>query len=241
MNNTARSLIASALLIAASSAAHAELISLNGYTGSNTIASTNDNIASWSLSRAVNDTAIFLSATFTVGAGTSIDGGDFFAVWANNKDGLGFGIRGQDSNNPVSDVFARPQYSALSELAANQVGSVNLSAGSSFSMLVSFYKTGGTTASVYDGVRVWLNPTAADTASSWDYSFTRSASNSLASITSLGLRGANLDAGDSVTVSNLALGTTFADVSPVPEASTLSMLLAGLGMVGFIARRRMKA
>lgn len=39
---------------------------------------------------------------------------------------------------------------------------------------------------------------------------------------------------------NLAAGTiTFANPAPVPEASTYGMMLAGLGLVGFMARRRL--
>lgn len=39
---------------------------------------------------------------------------------------------------------------------------------------------------------------------------------------------------------NLAAGTiTYANPAPVPEASTYGMMLAGLGLVGFMARRRM--
>ncbi len=56
-----------------------------------------------------------------------------------------------------------------------------------------------------------------------------------------------LQAGDYVTVvasqfgggfGAYALGTS---VSPVPEASTLAMMLGGLGLVGFMARRRRQA
>lgn len=41
---------------------------------------------------------------------------------------------------------------------------------------------------------------------------------------------------------NVAAGTiTFANPAPVPEASTYGMMLAGLGLVGFMARRRLHA
>ncbi|PAS99187.1 MAG: hypothetical protein BSR46_09340 [Candidatus Dactylopiibacterium carminicum] len=71
-------------------------------------------------------------------------------------------------------------------------------------------------------------------------STTATGNSGLSSISTLGLRSANLDAGDSVTVSGLKLGTTLAAVSPVPEASTYAMMLAGLAMMGFIARRRIR-
>ncbi|GAB2902187.1 hypothetical protein GCM10027046_34150 [Uliginosibacterium flavum] len=209
--------------------------------GGGTVGSNSDTIETWTFASPIDATSVFLSSSFLVLATSSIDASDFVGVWLGDKNGPGFGIRGQDANNPVSDVFARPQYNNLGELAANQIGSINLGAGDSFSLLVNFYKTGGTTSSVYDGVRVWLNPTAADTSGSWDFAFTRNVSGSnISSFSSIGLRGNGLDSGDAVIVSGMKIGSSFASVSPVPEASGLAMLLAGLGMMGFIARRRVR-
>jgi hypothetical protein len=43
---------------------------------------------------------------------------------------------------------------------------------------------------------------------------------------------------DILNVSNAALGVSFNSVSPIPEPQTYAMLLAGLGLFGFVARRR---
>lgn len=243
-----KSALAAALALALVSGASAEVIDLTGYSGSTAITTNSNNIASWTLANAAvfgdssSEREVFLSAQFSLAPNTSIGSGEFIGVWLGNMNGPGFGIRGAQSAYNTSDVFVRPQYSDMPELAQNGIGSIDLAAGQSFTMLVSFYKDGAS--SVFNGVKAWFNPTAADTASSFDYSFVRSTGSAyIPSFSSIGLRsvGLNTAAGESVTVSGLTVGTTFADVSPVPEPATTTMLLAGLGMMGIIARRRIRA
>ncbi|KAF7599173.1 MAG: hypothetical protein CGU29_08425 [Candidatus Dactylopiibacterium carminicum] len=103
-----------------------------------------------------------------------------------------------------------------------------------FTLVAQLSKTGGST--TYNSLTVSFY----DAANNLVGSTTATGNSGLSSISTLGLRSANLDAGDSVTVSGLKLGTTLAAVSPVPEASTYAMMLAGLAMMGFIARRRIR-
>ncbi len=85
------------------------------------------------------------------------------------------------------------------------------------------------------------------------FSIVDAATSTVVGVATAGLNGSmvidalNLQAGDYATVVSgdfngsygiYWLSTSVTAVSPVPEASTLAMILGGLGLVGFMARRR---
>jgi hypothetical protein len=82
-------------------------------------------------------------------------------------------------------------------------------------------------------LRPWFNPTASDLANPVA-SF--SCNSGLTALSTLSLRSANLDSGDSILIDNPRLGSTWGDVSTVPEPS--SIVLSALSMFVPMSYRR---
>ncbi|GAB2902752.1 hypothetical protein GCM10027046_34960 [Uliginosibacterium flavum] len=241
MNTSKKSALVAALVVATMSVAQAAELGLspdwsNGTSGNSAlvVSSNSDNLAYRSLDAVFSGNEVFLSVNMALSPSSSFAANDFVSLWLDNAltgahtSVPNFGIKADLSG--TNDVFARSTGTSGSAVSGS-----NLVAGQSFTLLARVYKS--TAAGNYDGIQLWFNPTASDSLASADASF--SGNSGISSFSAIGLRTANLDAGDSVSVSNLKVGTAFADVSPVPEPSTTAMLLAGLGMMGFIARRRL--
>lgn len=248
MKSTAlRSLIAAAVLgsagLSAAQAADAPLLntSFSAISGVNNGDSSAINIGNFS----GND--LYVRATFNLGnltpdgdaSTTANNWPDFVGVWFDNSLTAGAALHTDVPNigilgsNTAGDAMIRLNSSATSVFT----GSV-LSAGQSFTILAHLYKAAGS--STYNMLEGWFNPDASAGSTPSSFSVSLANNTGIGSISYIGVR-SNLGNSDVVSLSNLSVGTTLASVTAVPEASTLSMLLAGLGMMGFIARRRIKA
>lgn len=239
-----KALGAAALSFAALSAHAANPLALSGSLNSLIASGVNEgNASALSFTNgAYSGSDLFLSLTFQLGSSftpntTSATGRtyeDFVGVWldstntGNHTTVPNFGFKGADGAG--NDALIR-----TSTTASDTVRFTNsaLTAGQTFTILVHLAKTGVST--TYNKIEGWFNPTSADTAGTADITLTKNTG--LSSISYLGVR-SNLDTADTVALSSFKVGSSFAAVSPVPEASGLAMLLAGLGMMGFIARRR---
>ena len=232
----------SAALIAGSTLAQAQLATSNWSNGSSlsdtlTVSGNNNNIATATFDTPFSGDQLFISATFTVASGSVLSDNDFLSLWLDN------GVSNADHTNVPNigiksdlsggnDLFVRTTGTAGSALPGSNITNAASSGDYSFTLVGLLAKTAGS--STYNSFSAWLNPGTVLGAAAATFV----GNSGLASISRIGLRSANLDAGDSVSVSGLMFGSSFAQVSPVPEPSTYAMLLAGLGLLGFMVRRR---
>ena len=107
----------------------------------------------------------------------------------------------------------------------------------------------------YDAFEMWVDPTLADpvgdrTASNFGYAIDDTGNTSLNSFSMIGMRSANLDAGDVILIDEFRLGTTMQDVLQgglgepppmVPEPVTMAGLALGIGCLARYIRRRGRA
>lgn len=231
-----------AAALASSGLAQAQLTTSNWNNGSNlgnalSVSGNSSNVATATFDTPFSGEQLFISATFTVAAGSVLSNNDFLSLWLDNgvsnadhTNVPNFGIKSDLAGG--NDLFVRTTGTAGRALAGSNITNAASSGNYSFTLVGLLAKTAGS--STYNSFSAWLNPGTVLGAAAATFV----GNSGLASISRIGLRSANLDAGDSVSVSGLLFGSSFAQVSPVPEPSTYAMLLAGLGLLGFMVRRR---
>lgn len=110
--------------------------------------------------------------------------------------------------------------------------------GDTTTLWAHLYKAGSANYNRYD---LWVNPNGSWTDVLATTPEARSTLGSgLSSISGFGFRTANLSGGDRFTVQSMVISNTV-PVSAVPEPGSISLALAGLGLVGAMARRRRTA
>lgn len=191
------------------------------------VSANNDNLAWRTLDSSYSGTA-YISMLMQVGSGT-VNNNDFVSLWLDSVTTGAhttrpqLGIKGNISGS--NDIFARSTGTAGSFAAGS-----DLLAGQTVLVVGKLSKVSSTTYNQFD---LWFNPVAGDAATP-DASF--SGNSGLSALTILGLRSANLDTGDTILIDDLRLATTWNDVSPVPEPSSLA--LSALGMFVLMSYRR---
>ena len=176
-----------------------------------------DDAAHRTLASAINGDAFYVSLLLNVSG--SLQDNDFGAGWFNSVTGIGLGLKANQGNGSGSyDVFARAKYDA----GAPDAGAYyqNLTIGQTYLIVARFSKTTPGVANPFNEADLWVNPIYASSGSA-NASINQSAPGLSTSVSTLGFRSANLDPGDAVYYDALRIGTTWADVVPVPEPTTV--------------------
>jgi hypothetical protein len=169
---------------------------------------------------------------FLIRNGGGIDNADFLnfqvsdGATGNTTSALGVGIR----NNPGNPFFARVGDSGSGSSTTNS--STNATVDTTFLLVAKFSKDGGS--STYNRTDLFINPLDANEPVTADATAS-SGVTGLSSLSLFSVRNFQPEAGDTVFIDELRIGTSFADV--VPEPSHAVLLLLGGGAL-LLRRRR---
>jgi len=178
------------------------------------------------------DLYISLDIRFLAGA---IDSNDFVALWLDNGATSGdhtgrpnIGLK-PNGGSAGADYFVRTTGTG----GAFDAPPPQATVGTTVSLFGHLYKTTGS--SVYNRFDLWINGSLADLpallASPVNASYSGS-STGLSSISNFGIRAANLDAGDSVRVSNVVIRNS------VPEPASFGLVGLAAAAAALASRRR---
>ena len=178
---------------------------------------------------------LYIQLSLTPLAGTTISANDFAALWLDNA------ASGDHTAVPnvglKADVQSTGDYMVRGNSSNNYIGAFTTdqaAAGTTVSLWAHLYKSSGS--GTYNTFDLWTNPTA----TTWSAVLATTAeatstlNSGLTTISSAGFRAATLSGNDAIQVSNAAI---YNSIPGVPEPETYAMLLAGLGLMGTIARR----
>jgi uncharacterized repeat protein (TIGR01451 family) len=173
----------------------------------------NDNAAFRPPSPAFAGDELWVSFLFRVDAGT-LQTNDFCSFWFDTittgahtlVPGMGLKANRGDGTGP-EDLVARIR------LSAGQFFTQDVTVGTTYFIVGHLYKSVPGSANAYDRFAMWVNPAFTDSGTPLG---TSSDTGSISSLIDLGLRSANLDAGDVLLFDALTLGTQWADVVPPP-------------------------
>lgn len=185
---------------------------------------------------AAQSSDLYIQLTMTTSSLAKISNNDFAVLWLDTK------TTGDHTNVPnvglKADVVSTGDYMVRNNASNNYIGAFTAdqaAAGTTVTLYAHLYKSAGST--TYNTFDLWTNPTA----TTWTQLLASSAEahntyvSGLTSISQVGFRTANLSGSDSILVSSANI---YNSVTAVPEPETYAMFLAGLGIVGAIARRR---
>ncbi len=184
------------------------------FTGNNNTAATR------TLSSAQTDKVI---VDFNFQYSGTLNDNDFLAIWFGSSIGPNIGLKANcGTGNCTNDLFARTTGSAGSFAPGS-----DLASNTSYHIAAYLYKSLAN--SSFDRIALWVNPTAGEMASLTGWDTLYSGASGLTSFTAIGVRTANLDAGDSIKIDDLRIQT-------IPEPGSLALL--GVAMMGLAAVRR---
>lgn len=185
----------------------------NGRAGALQLQGNADNAAVRSFS-GVNGNQFYVGMLLNVAG--SLQNNDFGAGWFNNMNGIGLGLKANQGNGSGTfDVFARVKLDGDSAAYYQ-----NLTMGLTYLVVARFSKTVEDATKPFNMAELWVNPVYASSGSP-NASIVQTLPGMSSSVSSLGFRSANLDTGDAVYYDMMRVGTTWADVVPVPESTTM--------------------
>lgn len=193
-----------------------------------------DNLAFRSLAAPIAGDEVFVSFLFRYDG--VLDDNDFGVLWhddiatGSHTDRPNLGIKGNrgDGSGP-EDVVARLQLSG-----SGQVYAVDLLASQTYLVLGRLYKSTPGAGNDFDRFDVWVNPTAG---ASGTPDLTATGSGTLSSFGTIGLRTANIDAGDAFWIDEIRYTSSYASAT-TPEPSTGVLLSVGLAALAACRRRQ---
>lgn len=187
-----------------------------GGTRALALAGNHDQAVTRLLPAAVDATDVYVSmlVRFT---GTQNDN-DFVGFWfetATFGAAPNIGIKMNDGNGAsANDFFARTQ-------ANNHVSRVDLTPGRTYLLVGHMSKSAGDASAAYDRFRLWVDPVTLSEQPPEDG--TSVGGSGINGFSGIGFRTVNLDAGDSVTIDRLRIGTTWADVAAPDRVPVLEL------------------
>lgn len=218
----------------------------NGTDSVLTAASTASNATRY-LASSYSGDSLFIKYTFSVGAGTTSNADRFYMTLLGSGNGGGWG--NLEIGTGVNNTYASSTSGAVGDnsIAArvyqdvgNRVtASTTVGDLTSYTVIVEFSKSVSGSTNKYDTLRLWVNPSDSDYSSASAKSLTYSTI--LYTINRISFNIDEVEAGDVFKVNEVMLATTWADVTAIPEPSSLSLLLGGgaLGVV-LLNRRRLR-
>lgn len=178
--------------------------------------------------------ALFISLTITA---TGHEGNDFFALWLDSAASTG-GSDNHGTSRLNVGLSSGNLFTRLSASAERTSTGPAASNGETYTLVVAYTKSVPGSASAFDTVSWWLNPTAADYASPTGTVSGSGLSTLLSSVSAIGFRGAANEASDQYRVDSLMLATTWADVAAIPEPGTFALLTGAAALGGVLGLRR---
>jgi hypothetical protein len=180
---------------------------------------------------------LYIAMTISLDAG-ALGSNDFLALWLDNI------ATGDHTNRPnigLKSNLGTPNSRDWMVRGSGTGGSFapdQAVIGGTTTLWAHLYKASSADYNRYD---LWVNPTGSWTDVLATTPEAQSTLNSgLSSISGYGFRTATLAGGDRFTVQSLTISNTV-PVSAVPEPGSVSLVLAGLGLLGAVVRRRRAA
>jgi hypothetical protein len=171
------------------------------------------------------------------------DSNDFVVLWLDNTAGITDGDLDDDLHDTTS-AFIGARGSDRFFVRINNQGQQDfypvggLDEGEDFLVVGRLFKASGSDS--YNRLSLWINPDHGDYGSP-DVTASVGSNTGFNFISHVGIRtGQYTEIGDSYLIDGLVLGTTWDQVVPVPEPTTLSLLGLG-GLAALIRRRRTRA
>lgn len=228
MQSVLKGLVAAAVL--ASGAAHA-VTYVNTSTGA--LGNGVSNITPFAGGPAVDQVTVDLDFTYTITAPPPVnDTGNLFTLWMDDGTSTSPFTTGPNLGMRVNMGPGGADYYLSVSGLTNTFAPIPLTP--TVNLFGYFFKsTGPGGAGDFDRAAFWVNPTAAEKTNYTNPDLiVNTFPGSFSSLSRMGLRVSGMEVGSTITVNSLTI------TDAVPEPSAIAMALAGLGLVGVVARRR---